>query len=70
MCDKFNMCNFGHVPNYTSWINGKRQKQPIPIPSENVSHNESVGVLVIGGIVTLIELAGYYYGVPIDLPGN
>ena len=71
--DDYNHGGDGHgigFPHRHPWINGKRQKQPIPIPSENISRNESVGVLVIGGIVTLIELAGYFYGVPIDLPGN
>jgi len=28
------------------------------------------GAALLGGLITIVEFAGYYYGVPVDLPGN
>ena len=51
-------------PHEHEWKDGVRGPAQ-PVPSEF-----SWGAALLGGLITIVELAGYYYGVPVDLPGN
>lgn len=71
--DDYNHAGDGHgigFPHRHPWEDGVRSKNPIPVPTVEMSSNDGWGVVIIGGIVTLVELASYYYGMPVDLPGN
>ena len=39
-------------------------------PAKPTKSEISWNTLLLGGLITIIEIAGAYYGVPIDLPGN
>lgn len=51
-------------PHVHRWPNGVRGPAE-PMPSDN-----NWGAAIAGGIITIIEIASYLYGTPIDLPGN
>ena len=51
-------------PHEHEWKDGVRGPAQ-PVPSEF-----SWGAALLGGLITIVELAGYYYGIPVDLPGN
>ena len=51
-------------PHEHEWKDGVRGPAQ-PVPSEF-----SWEAALLGGLITIVELAGYYYGVPADLPGN
>ena len=70
--DDYNHAGDGHgigFPHRHPWEFGERSKNSISVPKE-VPNNDDWGAVIIGGIVTIIELLSCLSGTPVNLPGN
>ena len=70
--DDYNHAGDGHgigYPHRHPWNNGKRQQDPIPVPSID-SSTTNTSMIIVGGIITIAEIISQFYGFPLDIPGN
>lgn len=70
--DDYSHAGDGHgigFPHRHPWVDGKRSKTPIPVPPAEASSAADWGTVIVG-VVTIIELTSYLFGMPVDIPGN